>query len=173
MPIFNIHEAKTSLSKLVALAEAGEEIVIARHNIPVVKIVPVGAAVGERESWRPAVSGFEEEAQMGPTDETIASKAGPFPPVPDIDPWEHAPDDYISKEDIAAFYRKYPHEWLDMRQRVGALGQQAQPVGKGKPRAPGRFAHLAANLPPDLFLEPLDEDELAAWEGKYSGPFAP
>lgn len=37
----NIHEAKTQLSALVARAEAGEEIVIARANKPVVRLVPI------------------------------------------------------------------------------------------------------------------------------------
>lgn len=41
MPTFTIHDAKTNLSKLVARAEAGEEIVLARGKDPVVKIVPV------------------------------------------------------------------------------------------------------------------------------------
>lgn len=36
-----IHEAKTHLSKLVAAAEAGREIVIARGNVPVAKLVPL------------------------------------------------------------------------------------------------------------------------------------
>jgi prevent-host-death family protein len=35
----NIHEAKTSLSKLVERVEAGEEIVIARAGTPVAKLV--------------------------------------------------------------------------------------------------------------------------------------
>jgi prevent-host-death family protein len=43
MPTFTIHDAKTNLSKLVARAEAGEEIVLARGKDPVVKIVPVGS----------------------------------------------------------------------------------------------------------------------------------
>ncbi len=41
MPIYTIHAAKTNLSKLVARAEAGEEIVLARGKDPVVKIVPI------------------------------------------------------------------------------------------------------------------------------------
>jgi prevent-host-death family protein len=41
MPIYTIHAAKTNLSKLVARAEAGEEVVLARGKDPVVKIVPV------------------------------------------------------------------------------------------------------------------------------------
>ena len=43
MPTFTIHDAKTNLSKLVARAEAGEEIVLARGKDPVAKIVPVAA----------------------------------------------------------------------------------------------------------------------------------
>jgi antitoxin (DNA-binding transcriptional repressor) of toxin-antitoxin stability system len=38
------------------------------------------------------------------------------------------------------------------------------------PRRPGRLAHLRDKLPSDLFLEPISEDELDAWEGKYSFP---
>jgi prevent-host-death family protein len=38
-----MHEAKTTLSQLVARAEAGEEIVIARNGKPVVRLVPVAA----------------------------------------------------------------------------------------------------------------------------------
>jgi prevent-host-death family protein len=41
MAIINMHQAKTNLSDLVARAEAGEEIVIARRNKPAVKLVPV------------------------------------------------------------------------------------------------------------------------------------
>jgi len=36
-----MHEAKTHLSKLVERAEAGEDIVIARHGTPVARLVPV------------------------------------------------------------------------------------------------------------------------------------
>jgi prevent-host-death family protein len=41
MAIVKIHEAKTNLSKLIARVEAGEEIVIARDDKPVVKLTPV------------------------------------------------------------------------------------------------------------------------------------
>jgi prevent-host-death family protein len=37
----SIHAAKTHLSRLIARAEAGEEIVIARGNKPVVKLVSI------------------------------------------------------------------------------------------------------------------------------------
>ncbi len=83
MASFTVHEAKSNLSKLMARAEAGEEIVIARREKPAVRLVPV------------------EE-------------------------------------------------------------------GRKKPRAPGALAHLRGKLPDDLFLQPLSEDELQAWEGKYS-----
>ncbi len=39
MPVaVNMHEAKSSLSRLVKLAEAGEEVVIARNGTPVVRL---------------------------------------------------------------------------------------------------------------------------------------
>ena len=41
MAVVTIHEAKTTLSKLIARAEAGEEIVIARGKDPVVRLQPV------------------------------------------------------------------------------------------------------------------------------------
>ena len=41
MAQIGMHEAKTTLSKLVERAEAGEEIVIARNGTPAVRLVPV------------------------------------------------------------------------------------------------------------------------------------
>lgn len=41
MATVTIHEAKTNLSKLIARAEAGEEIVIACGKEPVVRLAPV------------------------------------------------------------------------------------------------------------------------------------
>ena len=38
---FTVHEAKTNLSKLIRLALAGEEIIIARGDVPVVKLTPI------------------------------------------------------------------------------------------------------------------------------------
>lgn len=34
----NIHEAKTQLSRLLALVEAGEDVVIARHGTPIARL---------------------------------------------------------------------------------------------------------------------------------------
>lgn len=39
----NLFAAKTSLSNLIARAVAGEEIVIAKHGKPMVRLVPVSA----------------------------------------------------------------------------------------------------------------------------------
>jgi len=39
--IVNMHQAKTSLSRLVQRALSGEEVVIARNGKPLVKLVPV------------------------------------------------------------------------------------------------------------------------------------
>ena len=38
---FNVHTAKTQLSKLIEAALNGEEVIIARGDKPVVKLVPV------------------------------------------------------------------------------------------------------------------------------------
>lgn len=37
----NVHEAKTNLSELLNKALRGEEVIIARSNVPVVRLVPV------------------------------------------------------------------------------------------------------------------------------------
>ena len=39
MPVVNVHEAKTQLSRLLAQVEAGEEVVIARRGRPVARLV--------------------------------------------------------------------------------------------------------------------------------------
>jgi prevent-host-death family protein len=87
MTVVTIHKAKTELSKLLARVEAGEEIVIARGDEPIAKLVPFPSA------------------------------------------------------------------------------EKKTPL-----RKPGALAHLRDKLPPNLFLEPMSDDELAAWEGKYSFP---
>ena len=39
MPIVNVSEAKTQLSRLLSRVEAGEEVVIARRGMPVARLV--------------------------------------------------------------------------------------------------------------------------------------
>jgi prevent-host-death family protein len=50
---FNMHDAKTNLSRLVERVEAGEEIVIARNGRPVAMLVPAPAAsrAGIEGAW--------------------------------------------------------------------------------------------------------------------------
>lgn len=47
-PTFSIGEAKTNLSKLVALAERGEPVELRRGSKPVVRLVPVTSASAPR-----------------------------------------------------------------------------------------------------------------------------
>jgi antitoxin (DNA-binding transcriptional repressor) of toxin-antitoxin stability system len=46
--IVTVHEAKTNLSKLIRLAEAGEEVIIARGDKPVVKFTPIAGEKSRR-----------------------------------------------------------------------------------------------------------------------------
>ena len=41
MTQFSVHEAKTNLSKLIADALEGDEVVIARGTVPAVRLIPV------------------------------------------------------------------------------------------------------------------------------------
>ena len=55
-----LFEAKTHLSDLVARAEAGEEVIITRHNKPVAKLVPVADAPQfDVKRRRAAIAGLE------------------------------------------------------------------------------------------------------------------
>ena len=126
MAVFNMHDAKTQLSDLVARAEAGEDIVIARRNKPAVRLVPVEAVDGE-----PA--GFAEDSQ-------------------------------------AEFDIKGLRQALEAG-REFTIMQNGKPVATVAPaektkRVPGRFKGLMSL--PDSFFDPLPDDELDAWEGKYS-----
>ncbi len=41
IPQFNIHDAKTNLSRIIDRVEHGEEIIISRAGTPVAKVVPL------------------------------------------------------------------------------------------------------------------------------------
>lgn len=49
MDTVTIHTAKTTLSKLLARVEAGEEIVLSRGDKPVAKLVPFTPPVSKRQ----------------------------------------------------------------------------------------------------------------------------
>ena len=67
--IFNMHEAKTKLSQLVDLAEAGETVQLARHGLPVAQIIPV------EKKQRPLLGEFEP-LQFDLTPELLAPAIG-------------------------------------------------------------------------------------------------
>jgi prevent-host-death family protein len=77
--VVSIHAAKTNLSKLVARAEAGEEIIIARGRRPVAKLTAV-APKGKR-----VFGALRGKIAIGP------EFFEPLPPE-ELDPWEQAPD---------------------------------------------------------------------------------
>lgn len=45
---YNVHDAKTHLSKLLERTADGEEIIIARAGVPVARLVPIVAPAAER-----------------------------------------------------------------------------------------------------------------------------
>lgn len=49
MPQFNVAEAKARFSELVQKAVSGEEVVIARDNRPLLRLVPLPVAGGRRK----------------------------------------------------------------------------------------------------------------------------
>jgi prevent-host-death family protein len=72
----NVHEAKTSLSKLLELVENGTEVVIARHGKPVAQLVKVsptgkpvlGSAAGQikfHKGWNAPMSDTELDEFIG------------------------------------------------------------------------------------------------------------
>lgn len=44
MDSFNVHEAKTHFSRILARVQAGEEVIIARAGEPIARIVPIQVA---------------------------------------------------------------------------------------------------------------------------------
>ena len=50
--LYNLYEAKTSLSQLVERAAAGEEIIIAKAGRPLAKLVPLPKKASTTRTWR-------------------------------------------------------------------------------------------------------------------------
>ncbi|HEY6577795.1 MAG TPA: type II toxin-antitoxin system prevent-host-death family antitoxin, partial [Rhizomicrobium sp.] len=63
---FNIHEAKTNLSSLVAQVEAGEEIVIARAGKPVARLVPMRTRKKKNPDRRKVAGSLKGKIWIGP-----------------------------------------------------------------------------------------------------------
>jgi prevent-host-death family protein len=76
---FNIHEAKTHLSRLVERVEQGEELVIARAGVPVAKLVPLPRAV--RRAGRGSLRGILTLADDWDSAEVNDSVADDFTPL--------------------------------------------------------------------------------------------
>jgi prevent-host-death family protein len=49
MPTVSIRAAKANLSKLLARAHAGEEVVIARRGVPIARVTPIRRALPARK----------------------------------------------------------------------------------------------------------------------------
>lgn len=60
MKTYNIHQAKTQLSKLLEAVAAGEEVVIAKAGVPVAKLVPYSAQAEPRPLGLLAGQGYWE-----------------------------------------------------------------------------------------------------------------
>ena len=85
----NMHEAKSTLSKLVERVEAGEEVVIARNGKPVAKLVPV-------ERRYPVKLGFleGEEAEIPPSFDEFGELERSFYEGHPDDPLLHPPEEW-------------------------------------------------------------------------------
>jgi prevent-host-death family protein len=83
MNIVTIHQAKTNLSKLLKQVEAGEEIVIARGNKVIARLVPEGKPVAKTRSYGAWKGLFEMPDVLAPmTEEELADWEGPIEPTP-------------------------------------------------------------------------------------------
>ncbi len=75
MAAYNVHEAKSNLSKLLEQVEDGEEVIIARHGTPVAKLVPISSKkrvlgsmrglLKTKKGWDAPLDDREVEAEFG------------------------------------------------------------------------------------------------------------
>ncbi|WP_069165712.1 type II toxin-antitoxin system Phd/YefM family antitoxin [Nocardia altamirensis] len=77
---FNIHEAKTNLSRIIERVERGEEIIISRAGHPVAKVVPLTRDVNR--VGRGSLRGRLVLAPDWDSDETNAQIAADFGMAP-------------------------------------------------------------------------------------------
>jgi prevent-host-death family protein len=72
--VVTVHQAKTTLSRLLQKASAGEEVIIARGSKPVAKLVPIGEVKGQRQpgSWKGKLEVGSEFFDLLPGDELSA-----------------------------------------------------------------------------------------------------
>jgi prevent-host-death family protein len=77
---FNIHDAKTNLSRIIERVEHGEEIIISRAGRPVAKVVPLAGRV--QRSGRGSLRGTLSLAPDWDSDVVNESIAADFGIVP-------------------------------------------------------------------------------------------
>jgi prevent-host-death family protein len=75
---YNIHEAKTQLSRIIERVEQGDEVVISRAGRPVAKVVPLTAHV--TRTGRGSLRGKLTLADNWDSPETNAAIAADFEP---------------------------------------------------------------------------------------------
>jgi prevent-host-death family protein len=69
----NMHDAKSKLSELVAAAERGEDVVIARNGTPVARLVPITA------TYAPVRLGvLAGEIEVGPDFDAVLPEFEPY-----------------------------------------------------------------------------------------------
>jgi prevent-host-death family protein len=73
---FNIHDAKTNLSRIIERVEHGEEIIISRAGNPVAKVIPLTGRV--QRSGRGSLRGTLQLAQDWDSDSVNESIAADF-----------------------------------------------------------------------------------------------
>jgi prevent-host-death family protein len=73
---FNIHEAKTQLSRIIDRVEKGEQVVICRAGVPVAKVVPIPPRADRR--GRGSLAGLIELADDWDSPEVNAEIAADF-----------------------------------------------------------------------------------------------
>lgn len=82
MTIFTVHKAKTELSKLIARAEAGEEIIIARGDKPAVRLAPIRESAAKNRglgAWKGKVTVPDSFFEPLPEDEVERWEGGDGP----------------------------------------------------------------------------------------------
>ena len=84
MNIFTIHEAKTNLSKLIKLVEAGEEVMIARGSTNVVRVVPIEQPIRKSRgygAWKDLVGKLPDFLEPMSAEELSLWEDGPIDPA--------------------------------------------------------------------------------------------
>jgi prevent-host-death family protein len=84
MHTFTIHQAKTNLSKLIKLVEAGEEVVISRGEKPVVRLSPAAEPVRKSRgfgAWKGLVKDLPDFLETMSEEELSLWEGGPIDPA--------------------------------------------------------------------------------------------